>query len=262
MTYLRAVEPVTRWALLADTHVSADLAADYHGSKPAEGVGATVEQVATSGVTATLVNGDIAWHQGLAEDYDAARQLLDPLVDLGPLITLPGNHDHRDRLCTAFSQPRMDEGAERVVTVADAGQVRLVCLDSLRRPDIVPGRLGTDQIVWLDGWLSSYTDKPAVVFVHHPLDDHRNGLLDSADLLAILKPQPHVKAVFTAHDHVFSHREEEGIIVVTQPAVGFPFAGKKMHGWLEASFSPEGAEIATRPLGGRASEKIELRWSR
>ena len=221
-----------------------------------------VEQVKGRGVDGTIINGDIAWNAGLPQDYAAAERLLGALADHGPLISSPGNHDNRENLCNVFSDPCMDEGAAKVVTVVDAGAVRLVCLDSLRRTDIVSGRLERSQLSWLEDWLSSHNDKAVALFVHHPLDDPDNGLLDAPDLLDVVSQRTQVKAIFTAHDHVFSHRVEKGLLVVTQPAVGFPFQAGAVHGWLEAEFTASDLRVIVHPFGKVAADEIYLKWQR
>jgi 3',5'-cyclic AMP phosphodiesterase CpdA len=260
LTWLRREAPAPRWALLADTHVSADAAAQYGGVRTAASVERTVQQVQGRGVEGTIINGDVAWMQGLPEDYAAAETLLGALADHGPLITLPGNHDNRENLCAAFSDPRMDEGAAKVVTVVDAGEVRLVCLDSLRRTDIVSGKLEQAQLTWLEDWLTAHGDKPVVLFVHHPLNDPESGLLDAPELLDVAGKHPQVKAFFTAHDHVFSQRNENGLLVVTQPAVAFPFEANVMYGWLEAEFTPQGVSLTPWSLNHGPRQAVRLTW--
>ncbi len=156
----------------------------------------------------------------------------------------------------------MDERALKVVTVVDAGVVRLVCLDSLRRSDIVSGRLDQPQLTWLDKWLAAHADKPVALFVHHPLDDVGNGLLDAPDLLDVLRRHVQVKAIFTAHDHVFSHREQDGLLVVTQPAVGFPFDATAMHGWLKAEFSADRVSLTPWSINDGSKKTVRLTWLR
>lgn len=246
--------------MLADTHVSADAKAGSGGVKAVASAEQVVRQVQRRAVEGTIINGDVAWLEGLAEDYEAAESLLGPLADHGPLITLPGNHDCRENLCKVFSDPRMDEGAEKVVTVVDAGAVRLVCLDSLRRADVVSGRLDAMQLGWLDDWLAAHADKPVVLSVHHPLDDPDSGLLDATALLDVLRRHDQAKAIFTAHDHVFSHREEDGLLVVTQPAVGFPFEAAVMHGWLEAEFAAEGVTLTPWSIPNGPLKALRLTW--
>lgn len=262
MTWLRRHAPALRWALLADTHVSRDPKTGSGGVKTADSVAQAVEQVQASGVEGTIINGDVAWLEGLVEDYAAAEQLLGSLANHGPLITLPGNHDARGELCKVFSDPRMDELALKVVTVVDAGVLRLVCLDSLWRTDVVTGRLDTAQLTWLDSWLVAHANKPVALFVHHPLNDQQNGLLDAPELLGVLGKHKAAKAVFTAHDHVFSHREQDGLLVVTQPAVGFPFEATVLHGWLEAEFTANGVCLTPWSLQLGMQEAVRLTWQR
>ena len=262
MTWLRREAPATRWALLADTHVSKDPKTSSGGVKTADSVAQAVEQVQACDVEGTIINGDVAWLQGLPQDYEAAEPLLGCLANHGPLIALPGNHDNRGELCKVFSDPRMDELALKVLTVVDAGVVRLACLDSLWRTDVVSGRLDPAQLTWLDSWLAAHPDKPVALFVHHPLNDPQNGLLDAAELLDVLRKHDAAKAVFTAHDHVFSHREQDGLLVVTQPAVGFPFEATALHGWLQTEFSPDGVILTPRSLRRGEQEAVRLTWLR
>lgn len=200
--------------------------------------------------------------QGLPEDYRAAEELMGPLAKIGPLITSPGNHDDRENLCAVFSDPRMDEAADKVVTVVDGGSVRLVCLDSLRRADVVSGRIDKAQFAWLTEWLDTHADKPVAIFVHHPLDDPDDGLLDADWLLALVSDRTQVKAIITAHDHVFSHREQDGLLVVTQPAVGFPFEATAMHGWLEAKLTTDGVSLTPWSVQDGPKKTIPLTWLR
>ena len=223
---------------------------------------AVVAQVQTRGVAGTIINGDIAWMEGLPEDYEAAEKLLGTLADIGPLTTLPGNHDNRQNLCAVFSDPRMDEGVGKVIAVVDAGIVRLVCLDSLRRTDIVSGKLEQAQLTWLKDWLAAHGDKPVVLLVHHPLNDPDNGLLDAPALLGVVRQHDQVKAIFTAHDHVFSHREEHGLLVVTQPAVGFAFEPNVTYGWLEAEFTADGVNVTLWSIQDGPKNTICLTWLR
>lgn len=257
---MRREAPAARWALLADTHVSADAAAQYGGLRTAASAIQAVEQVKRSAVEGTIINGDVAWLEGLAEDYEAAERLLGPLADHGPLIALPGNHDRRENLCNIFSDPRMDEGAEKVVTVVDSGAVRLVCLDSLRRTDIVSGRLDRPQLVWLETWLASHADKPVALFVHHPLNDPNNGLLDAPALLDLLSRHDQAKAIFTAHDHAFSLREQDRLVVTAQPAVAFPFESTVMRGWLEAEFVSDGVHLTPWSIQDGPQKAVRLPW--
>jgi 3',5'-cyclic AMP phosphodiesterase CpdA len=149
-----------------------------------------------------VVSGDIADH-GLAPEYAEARAWLDRWP--GTVATCPGNHDVR----TAFVEGL---GVE-TRTVVEHDGFRFVMLDSLvdavagERVD--EGRLGADQLAWLDRRLGA-SDDPAFVCLHHPpttiglelMDPIR--LLDADDLAAVIDHHPHVVAVLVGHAHSMS----------------------------------------------------------
>jgi 3',5'-cyclic-AMP phosphodiesterase len=175
-----------------------------------------------------VVSGDVADH-GLAEEYAAARAWLDRWP--GRLAVCPGNHDVRE----AFTHGL---GVEARSVVEAAGH-RLVLLDSLvdavdgRRVD--EGRLGQEQLDWLDARLAE-SDAPAIVVLHHPpltigvtlMDPIR--LLDGDDLEAVVRRHAHVVAVLVGHAHTmaatsYAHRPLliGGGVVSTVPLDAEPF---------------------------------------
>jgi 3',5'-cyclic AMP phosphodiesterase CpdA len=154
-----------------------------------------------------VVSGDIADH-GLAPEYAEARAWLDRWP--GTVATCPGNHDVR----TAFVEGLGVEGlGVETRTVVEHDGFRFVMLDSLvdavagERVD--EGRLGADQLAWLDRQLGA-SDDPAFVCLHHPpttiglelMDPIR--LLDADDLAAVIDHHPHVVAVLVGHAHSMS----------------------------------------------------------
>jgi 3',5'-cyclic AMP phosphodiesterase CpdA len=147
-----------------------------------------------------VVSGDVADH-GLAEEYAAARAWLDRWP--GPVAVCPGNHDVRDAFVEGLGLP-----ARSVVEVSGR---RLVLLDSLidavdgSRVD--QGRLGEEQLGWLDDRLAE-SDAPAIVVLHHPpvtigvglMDPIR--LVDGDDLAPVIdRHAAHVVAVLVGHAH-------------------------------------------------------------
>jgi 3',5'-cyclic AMP phosphodiesterase CpdA len=149
-----------------------------------------------------VVSGDIADH-GLPVEYDEARAWLDRWD--GPVAVCPGNHDVR----AAFA-----EGLGIAMrTVVEVAGVRFVMLDSLIDADengrVDPGRLGDDQLAWLDERLAE-DPRPTYVCLHHPpvtiglelMDPIL--LLDGAALAAVLVRRPHVTATLVGHAHTMS----------------------------------------------------------
>jgi len=149
-----------------------------------------------------VVTGDVADH-GLAHEYDEARAWLDRWS--GPAAVCLGNHDVR----TSYV-----EGLGREArAVLEHGGYRFVMLDSLidavagERVD--EGRLGEEQLMWLDRQLGA-SDDPAFVCLHHPptaiglelMDPIR--LMDGDALAAVIDHHPHVVATLAGHAHTMS----------------------------------------------------------
>jgi Icc protein len=149
-----------------------------------------------------VVSGDVADH-GLADEYVAARAWLDRWP--GALAVCPGNHDVRDAFVDGLGVPAR--------SVLETGGFRFVLLDSLidavdgERVD--EGRLGADQLAWLDAQLAA-SPAPALVVLHHPpttiglelMDPIR--LIDGDALADVLERHPHVVATLVGHAHTMS----------------------------------------------------------
>ena len=146
-----------------------------------------------------VVTGDVADH-GFPEEYAEARAWLARWD--GPLAVCPGNHDVRDAFVAGLGI-----GSRTVVEVAG---VRFVMLDSLVDADeagrVDPGRLGDDQLAWLEARLAEDA-RPAYVCLHHPPVTIDLGLMDPIRLLdgealaAVLVRHPHVVATLVGHAH-------------------------------------------------------------
>jgi Icc protein len=149
-----------------------------------------------------VVSGDVADH-GLPEEYDEARAWLDRWE--GPLAVCPGNHDVRGAFVAGLGI-----GTRTVVEVSGT---RFVMLDSLVDADaagrVDPGRLGDDQLAWLEARLGEDA-APTYVCLHHPpvtiglelMDPIR--LLDGDALAAVVARHPHVAAVLVGHAHTMA----------------------------------------------------------
>ncbi len=109
--------------------------------------------------TGDLVNG------GDEEDYEALAELLGRLAM--PVLAVPGNHDRRDMLRKALAFTGAVPAEGPLCLAANVGPVRLVGLDSLVEGE-TGGRLGAEQLSWLDATLAATPDRPTIVFLHHP----------------------------------------------------------------------------------------------
>jgi 3',5'-cyclic AMP phosphodiesterase CpdA len=244
-----------RWALLADPHICSDPAQDYNGFRPAEHLVAAVANVVKSSPQAALIAGDLAWDQGLPEDYMRLHAMLQPLADLAPLCLMLGNHDNRQAFLAEFfrSQANGETPIEKAPAVVEHGPIRWILLDSLIQTDIVAGLVGKTQRCWLQRLLETSDQRPTLIVVHHPLNDEDDSLLDSDRLLRLVLPFPQVKAILTAHDHAYRTRSLEGIHIVALPALGMPFDDREPVGWIEASLGAARGAFTFHAVGENRS---------
>jgi Icc protein len=260
-----------RWALLSDTHIAADPAATKLDVNVADHLRAAIAEVLALSTPpqGMLINGDCALDQGLAGDYATFGKLLQPVAAAEmPAHLALGNHDDREVFWKSLKEARPANPplASRQVSIVESPRANWFMLDSLDITRQTPGRLGDDQRAWLAAALDARTDKPALVMVHHnPIfgDEKKTGLLDTAELIEVLKPRRHVKALFFGHTHTWRLTEIEGLHLVNLPAVAYPFKASEVTGWVDCLLQPDGASLELRahdthhPAHGKITE---LRW--
>jgi Icc protein len=149
-----------------------------------------------------VISGDLA-DTPMAEEYEHLKRLLAPL-EL-PFVGIPGNHDSRELMRAAFPQTYAVASGPLNQKV-EVGGLDLVLLDS-SVPGKPHGDLDAATLQWLDATLASSTDRPALLFLHHPpfqtgiwhMD--RQNLLNAADLAPIVRRHPRAQLIATGHVH-------------------------------------------------------------
>jgi 3',5'-cyclic AMP phosphodiesterase CpdA len=166
-----------------------------------------------------VISGDLA-DTPTAEEYDHLKRLLAPMKL--PFVSIPGNHDSREMMRTAFPQAYAASSGPLNQRVATGG-LDLVLLDS-----IVPGKphgeLDTSTLDWLEATLASAPDRPALLFLHHPpfktgiwhMD--RQNLLNAADLAPIARRHPRLRLIAAGHVHRATLATFAGIPATICPA--------------------------------------------
>ena len=239
-------------ALLSDTHVPGDRVNGHRGMNPWENLRTAAAQVAAARPDGVLVCGDVARLEGRVEDYRELAALLEPVAAVSPVYVALGNHDDRTHFREVMKAPAGVPAPVdgRLVSVIEHEAVRVLVLDSLLYVNQVAGLLGKAQRAWLAAYLPTIADRPAVLFVHHPPSDEDGDLLDGDRLLAIVRANRHVKAIFHGHAHVWALGRRDRLHVVSLPALGYNFSDAQPVGWVDARFRAEGVSLTLRALAG------------
>lgn len=248
---MAAGERESTWALLSDTHISGALDRTVRGACMAANLRRVVAEVAAAGPDHVLFNGDLAFARGKREDYAAFHELAAPLLERGtPWHVIPGNHDHRPRLCESLGLPLPGAVDGKLVSTATSGDAQWLFLDSLDETNAVRGSLGETQRAWLAAELAS-DSAPAVVCVHHNPEPSLVGLRDFQEFRQIVEPTRRVKLVFFGHTHEFRVWQSAGLHFVNLPATGFRFKPGTALGWVSARFTSGGARLVLRGVTPR-----------
>jgi Icc protein len=239
---------VTRWALLSDTHVAADPQDHYRNFYPYRNLQEVIAWIACDPPDGLVVAGDLARLKGKTEDYQNFRALLTP-IGRRPVYLGLGNHDDRAGFFRMFPDMGEHPGTvkDKHITVAQAGPVRMIVLDTLLRVNGLLGRLGDSQRTWLEAALQSCDDRPTILVLHHA--PYMN-LLDRRQLFEIIKPQGKIKAVVCGHAHRYEYSEVAGIHLISLPSTGFTLWADAPVGWVDAKLTARGGEFTLHALGG------------
>jgi 3',5'-cyclic AMP phosphodiesterase CpdA len=189
------------------------------------------------------------------QQYDAFFRALKPLQALGPVsfAAAPGNHD------TGAGMGGVWEGIfGRRYYSFNLGSAHLVILDSQQPRQY--GRIEGAQWDWLCRDLTAAQRSAQIfVFVHQPLfpvSVHRGSSLDKytkfRDRLHMLFAQAKVNAVFSGHEHLYSHQKRDGVNYFITGGGGAPPYADAAHGgfyhYLRVSFTESEYEVAVKRL--------------
>lgn len=169
-----------------------------------------------------LATGDLV-NDGTTAQYD---HLMDLIADLDmPVIPVVGNHDDRSELRRRFADtlPSGDPDSPIAFTV-DTYSLRIIVLDTTI-PGRHDGRLGGDQLEWLDARLGEQPDRPTLVVQHHPpfdsgikwMDDE-SGFADIETERAVLARHHHVEGIVAGHLHRSITRRFANTVALTCPS--------------------------------------------
>lgn len=150
-----------------------------------------------------LVTGDLV-DEGRPDEYAVARAVLD---EFGlPCYVIPGNHDDREALRSAFADWGYLPAQGPLHYCIDIHPVRIVAIDSCV-PGKHHGHVDAAGLHWLSTVLQADPVRPTIVMLHHPpfacgipyLDAYR--YFDSASMAAVLMQHTNIERVLCGHVH-------------------------------------------------------------
>ena len=169
----------TSFALLADTHIAADVAKIMRNVNMTDHFKTVAQEIVglKQRAAGVFIVGDCALSSGEPGEYAQLTTLLDPLRSDGLTLNLAlGNHDHRENFWAALESQKAAKHpvVDKQVALIKSKHVNWFMLDSLEKTLQTPGALGEDQLRWLAEALDVNRKTPAVIVVHHnPGDDNK-----------------------------------------------------------------------------------------
>ena len=146
-------------AQLSDSHISLS-----HPQRM-DDLKTTIDAINAEKPDLVIHTGDIA-HEGLAEEYNIARELLAELE--APLLPLVGNKDNRSRMIESFTDTKhIQSGMPFVQYYVTDFPVTLAVLDTLHE-NSNKGQFCGERMRDFEKMLAQDPQKPLAIFMHHP----------------------------------------------------------------------------------------------
>lgn len=175
-----------------------------------------------------VVFGDFSASNGWKEDFQLAREILQPLMSAGIALTYGmGNHDKRRNFLDVF--PEIAAGLasvkDRIVSKVAFPTCDLIMLDSLREKpgddgNFVDGRVDGEQLEWLKAELAE-ARRPVILGAHHSAVE--------AGLRKLVVTAPTVCGYVFGHEHAWAdaylhdgtYGNSQTVQTVTLPSSGY-----------------------------------------
>jgi len=162
-----------------------------------------------------VIAGDIT-SMGYIEEYNCAKDFITELKSVTETYVIPGNHDACNAGLLHFKKLIADR---KFVDIDKNNDILIIGIDS-SEPDIHDGKIGFDQLEWLNDELNNIPqDMFKIVTFHHHLlpipqtGREKNILLDAGDTLKLLTCHG-VNLVLNGHKHVSNAWKVEDMVIL------------------------------------------------
>jgi 3',5'-cyclic-AMP phosphodiesterase len=207
---------------LSDPHITVPGERPYAPVDTARALKSAVAAIAALSPRPDLLvmTGDLV-QRGLPEEYAHLKALLAPLSL--PILAIPGNHDERESMRTAFQGEGYLPRSGALDFVVEFGGLRILGLDTLV-PGKDGGRLCGERLSWVDSTLSAAPDRPSLILMHHPpfltgiAPMDRIGLEGRQAFAEIVRRHPQTLRILCGHLHRTIDCRFAGTIAGTAPS--------------------------------------------
>lgn len=162
-----------------------------------------------------VITGDLI-HEGVREDYKHLAKLITNQKEKLhiPIEVVLGNHDRTKAFFEGYLQKPEQK---KYYYLKSTDEFDFYFLDS-KFYNYEQGYLGQEQLDWLKNNLNAHQDKPALLFLHHPIDGpaihhmRYSILQESKELISVIT-ETSVQAVFSGHIHFETSFVKNGILM-------------------------------------------------
>lgn len=240
-----------RIAHLSDPHLAREPLAAAPAAKLSEALGRALAIQPRPDLI--VITGDLA-DTGHPEEYATLRAILRRCPV--PVHLVAGNHDHPPALVAEFGGTPYLGGGTSASYAVEYPEATIVVASSWL--DGSPaGKLGPDQLAWLDQTLDARAGVPAFVCLHHPplalgmpfLDSIM--LTDATEFGDVIRRHPHVARVLAGHVHRDVSALFAGALLTTAPST-YLQSTLRLHDAEPPGYAAEPASFLLHLLDGPA----------
>ena len=217
---------------ISDCHI--DDEKNVWGTDSQKNLSTIVKSISNRNYNALIISGDLA-HNGTTSSYSTLKDIIQPISD--NLFILPGNHDNKLNLSSAFSEHYLPK-----LTIADW---EIISIDSVQE-NKTSGFLNKAKLELLTKKILSSTKKFIVLCLHHPPIsmesdwDDKKSLENSDDFFYTIDKFSKIKAVIWGHAHQGSEFNRNNVKLFSCPSTTLQFNGPEMIGYNHFNLSDKG----------------------
>ena len=217
---------------ISDSHI--DDEKNVWGTDSQKNLSSVVKSIASRNYNALIISGDLT-HNGTSSSYSIFKEIAKPIS--ANLSVVPGNHDNKLNLSSAFSQNYLTK-----LTIADW---EIISMDSVQ-DNKTSGFLRKDELKLLTENILSSTKKFIVLCLHHPPIsmesnwDDQKSLENPDDFFNTIDKFSNIKAVIWGHAHQGSEFNRNDVKLFSCPSTTLQFNGPEMIGYNHFNLSDEG----------------------